>query len=44
MGVFSEGYACMGVFIESLHLYGCVYREFTPVWVCFWRAYTNMSP
>ena len=25
----------MGVFLEGLHLYGCVSTELTPIWVCY---------
>ena len=28
-------YLYMGVFLEGVHLYGCVSREFTSIWVCF---------
>ena len=33
--LFERVYPCMGVFLEGLPLYGCVFRGFTPVWVCF---------
>ena len=23
----------MGIFLEGLHLYGCVFREFTAIWM-----------
>ena len=33
----------MGVFLEGLPLYGCVFRGFTPVLVCFKRVYPCMG-
>ena len=34
----------MWVHFEGLHQYGFVSRELTPIWVCFQRTYTHMSP
>ena len=32
------------MYFEGLHQYGCVSRELIPIWVCFQRTYTDMSP
>ena len=36
-GKWREGNSVLlyGCILEGLHLYGCVYRELTPIWVCF---------
>ena len=31
----------MGIFLEGLCLYGCVFREFSTIWVWFERPYTH---
>ena len=30
-----NGVLLYGCILEGSHLYGCVYRELTPIWVCF---------